>query len=351
MIRLAAAPANLARNARALMLVGALACAGLLATFLVDPRTSARALLYAWLYWIGLAAGSMVLLLAHALTGGGWGQRARPALAPPSRALCFLAAPFIVVVLLARLIYPWAGPVSPVGIEVARLYLNPYAFAARGVAIVALWAALGIAIGRGRRLTPLWAGIGLALYLLSVTVAAIDWSASLVPQWSSSAYGMLIGVSQVTAALAFAALAAAAEPSGPAAGDISALLLAAILGLVYLGFMQLLVIWSSALPDKTIWYEVRERSDAVALITAAFLIGAALPFALLLQTRLRGDAGTSGLAGLLVLIGLALFWAWQVEPGAPAGAWWAYPLALAGIGASWLGLAFRRDDGQKGGAA
>jgi hypothetical protein len=323
------------------MLLGAGLCLVLLPVSVLEPRTTARAVLFAWLYWIGLAAGAMVLLMAHVLTGGDWGIRARPVLRNAARALFILAGPFIVILLTLRLVYPWTvNSGGPPFSDVTRLYLNPLGFTIRGIAILAVWGAFGLAAGASRSLSPLRAGIGLGLYLLTVTVAAVDWLASLVPQWSSSAYGMLIGASQVTTAIAFAALMTSGEEGGHAVGDIAGLLLAAILGMTYLGFMQFLVVWSSGLPDKTVWYELRQQPHAVALIAAAFLIGVVTPFLMLLRTDVRTDAVRTGVAGFLVLIGLALFWAWHIIPGGAAQALWIYPLAFFAIGAVWLGIAF-----------
>src|SRR5690606_37780579 len=113
------------------------------------------------------------------------------------------------------------------------------------------------------------------------------------------AYGAFIGATQVTAALAFATVLRSGKEIDPATRDISGILLAAILGVVYLGFMQYLVVWSSGLPEKTIWYEL--RLQAVVLIILAFCIGAVFPFFLLIQERVRMDAAMMGIVGTAVL--------------------------------------------------
>jgi len=331
----------LERNARLLMAIGAAALLALVLCAAIDTRTTARAVLFAWLYWIGIAAGAMVLLATHALTGGRWGELAKPSWQRASRALFLAAAPFIVIVFIRDLIYPWApGSSLPAGSEVARYYLNPAGFTVRGAIILGLWSAFGLAAARPVRLRPVAAGLILAIYMPTVTVGAVDWSASLLPQWSSSAYGALVGVSQVTAAIAFAVLLRSGEPSDPGTGDLAGLLLAGILGLAYLGFMQFLVVWSSGLPEKTAWYEIRQAPDWSALVIAAFLLGGLLPFFQLLRSKVRSDAEQSGFAALLVLIGLGFFWAWQVAPGGAMDALWIYPVAFIAVGSMWLGLAF-----------
>lgn len=329
------------RSANLLIVIGVIGIVAFAACALVDSRTAARALLFSWLYWLGIAIGAMVLLATHALTGGRWGEIARPVLQPAARALFVAALPFIIIVLSLQLIYPWAHEPGAVhDSDIARLYLNSAGFTVRGAVILALWSIFGIAVSRPVPLHPVWAGIIIAIYMPTVTIAAVDWSASLIPQWTSSAYGALVGVAQVTAALAFAAMLRSGEPSEPATRDLSQLILAGILGLAYLGFMQLLVIWSSGVPEKTAWYEIRQNADAVAVFMIAFIVGAVLPFFQLIRSKVRADAGQSGFAAFLVLLGLAFYWGWQVVPGGPVSAPWIYLLAFVAFGAVWLGIAF-----------
>jgi hypothetical protein len=46
----------------------------------------ARGWLVAFVFWSGIPAGSLVLLLIHRLTGGRWGERLAPALRPAAGA-------------------------------------------------------------------------------------------------------------------------------------------------------------------------------------------------------------------------------------------------------------------------
>ena len=332
---------TLERNAPLLLMVGFIAGLALAICAALDPATSARAVLFSWLYWIGIAAGAMVLLAAHALSGGVWGDAARPILQTASRALFVTAFPFIVVVLTSGDIYPWAtNAAGSSGNEVTRFYLEPAAFAFRGAAILVIWSTFGIVLARSTHLGSAWASAALVIYMPTITIAAVDWSASLLPYWSSRTYGVLVGAAQVTSALAFTALLRSDAPADGATGDIAGLVLAAVLGTAYLGFMQLLVIWSSGLPERTAWYELRLKSDGIGLIVGAFLIGAVIPFFVLIMAKVRSNAALTGSAGLLVLSGLALFWAWQIIPDNPWPALLIYPLAFLAIGAIWLGIAF-----------
>lgn len=325
--------AILKQKAHFLITLGGIAALALAICAFLDPSTTACAVLFAWLYWLGVAVGAMILLAAHALTGGSWGETLGPILKPAARSIFIAALPFALIVLSSRSIYPWSS-------EAAQSYFDPLAFTIRGLAVLAIWSGFGLAAARHERLGTISASIALALYFPTITIAATDWSASLLPHWSSSAYGVLIGASQVTAALAFGALLRAGEPTDTAAPDIAGLLLAGVLGTTYLGFMQFLVIWSSGMPDKTAWYELRLSPFAISFIALAFLAGAVFPFLQLIRSDVRAHPARTGAVGLAVLLGLAFFWAWQIPPANPTHALLIYPLAYLAEGALWLGTAF-----------
>jgi hypothetical protein len=104
-----------------------------------------------------------------------------------------------------------------------------------------------------------------------------------------------------------------------------------VLGVTYFGFMQFLVIWSGNLPDKVAWYVTRDGTWRI-VIAAAFLIGAAMPFLLLLPARARTNASALRVAGGAVFVGVALLDMWQIGPGIDAS-WWLLPVAAVAIAA------------------
>jgi hypothetical protein len=143
----------------------------------------------------------------------------------------------------------------------------------------------------------------------------VDWILSLDPHYSSSAFPAELAVQQIAAALAFAAIAAPmGEPR--VRGDVGALLLTAVLGAFYIGFMSFLIVWYGNLPPKAAWYLQRMHQGWAWLMLAALIFGFVLPLAALMIERLRRDRMALRAIGLSVLLGVLCHDAWLIGPGA-----------------------------------
>ena len=304
----------------------------------------------------GLSAGSLVLLLIHRLTGGQWGQDLRPPLLAAAGAVPvvgLLAAPLLVGL---EHVYPWAMEVrGGAGAAAAHWYLNPPAFTARSLTILALWLMLAWSVGAyAPRSKPLPAVGASALYLLlmvvSMTLVGFDWVMSLDPEWYSAVFGLLVGVTQTLAAMALAGLwlglhpprAHARAPSGAAvrlSPDAGNLLLALLLLWGYLALMQLVTIWSANLPDEIRWFVPRLQTGWRVLGLAWLVLLPVLALPMLLSGRIKRRPSGLALAAGLVLFGLALYALWLTLPTARSDG----PrvtlvdlTVLAGAGALWL---------------
>ena len=82
---------------------------------------------------------------------------------------------------------------------------------------------------------------------------------SLEAPFTSSSFGASVAISSLVGALALTALARADACGDPAVGDLGGLLLATILGITYIDFMAVLVIWYGDLPHEEIWFVARDR--------------------------------------------------------------------------------------------
>lgn len=316
----------------------------------------ARGWLLAWIAFGAAPAGSLVLLLVHRITGGAWGEALAPALRPAAALLPLVALGFLGVALAQPLLYPWAADPGRVRPDVAALYLNPALFALRGVVALAGWSVLAVLVLLGR-CSRLAAGLGLAFYGLTISLVPVDWILSLEPDFTSSAFGASIALHQILAALALAAVAAPRGLDAKTAPDLANLLLATLLGVLYMGLMAYVVAWYGDLPPKAAYY-LRRGGDAYAVLLGTGLVaGGLIPFGLLLFAGVRASPGALRLVGLLVLAGLALRFAWLVLPawetGAPAAAgaalgWLALLVALALAGLRPLGRGLRRIGGDLG---
>ncbi|ACB28151.1 hypothetical protein [Methylobacterium radiotolerans] len=290
----------------------------------------ARGWLVAWLVWSAVPVGSLVLMLIHGVTGGRWGEALAPALRPAAALVPLAGLAFLGVALGLPALYPWAAEAGRVKPDVARLYLDPALFDLRAALALAGWSALALLYIAGR-CGPLVAALGLSFYGLTISLVAVDWILSVEPHFTSSAFAAGIALHQILAALAWAAVASPPGLDEARAADLAGLILASLLGVLYLGLMSYIVAWYGDLPAKAAWYLKRGTGAWVAVLAAAVALGGILPFAALLFARLRRSAAALRVVGLLVLVGIALHLAWYVLPAYGADAGLAALFAVPGL--------------------
>lgn len=290
----------------------------------------ARGWLLAWIVWSMIPVGSLVWVMIHAVTGGRWGDALAPALRPATALVPLAALTFLGIAATLPALYPWAADPGRVKADVARLYLNPVGFDLRAGLALAGWSGLALLVLTGR-CTRLVAGLGLAFYGFSLSLVAVDWILSVYPAYVSSAFAADIALHQMLAALAWAALVGVPGRDGQRTGDLAQLILATLLGVLYMGLMAYVVAWYGDLPSKAAWYLKRGEGTWRAVLLAAFVAGGLVPFGMLLFSAVRRSAALLRAVGVLVLVGLALHLAWTLLPAYGDGAGAAAAAGLAGL--------------------
>jgi hypothetical protein len=313
--------------------------------------------------WVGVALGSMVLLMIHHLAGGGWGFVIRRLAESAARTLPYLAILFLPLVAGMGQLYPWSHEEEVLSNELLRHkspYLNVPFFLLRTAFYFAVWIALAALLSRwsreqdqGKRafVNRLQAasGLGLLLYGLTGTFAGVDWLMSLEPEWFSMVYGLLFIVGQIVGALAFAILALSWLASRPPLSlvvspghfhDLGNLLLAFVMLWAYLGFSQYLIIWSANLPEETPWILNRTKGGwqwvGLGLVVTHF----AVPFALLLQRSFKRRAEVLVWIAGAILVMRVVDLLWLIAPAfSPSFALNVLDLAAPiGVGGIWIFL-------------
>ncbi|MEA2173718.1 MAG: hypothetical protein QOD00_1310 [Blastocatellia bacterium] len=324
-----------------------------------------RAYLMGYLFWTGIALGSLAVLMLQHLTGGAWGMVIRRVLESSTRTLPLLLLLFVPIVLGMHSLYEWTHQdkvnADPILKEKSG-YLNVPFFVARVLIYFAIWLGLTYLLNKWsgeqdrtaeRRLSRqmrMISGPGLVLFVLTVTFASIDWAMSLDPHWFSTIWGLLFvaqwGLSSFAFVIALMALLSTRAPLNEVLvpshfHDLGKLLLAFVMVWAYFNFSQYLIIWSGNLPEETKWFISRTRGWWGAVAIAVIIFHFALPFLMLLSRDLKRNARLlAGVAGLVLLMRLVdLFWI--VAPKAdktqfePAGLW-LYFVAPIGLGGIWL---------------
>lgn len=224
-----------------------------------------EAWLFAFVLLAGFATGGLALLMIGHLLGSYWLDPVRDELEAAALTMPFLFVLFVPVAFGLDALYPWAREGAELEIpEVRAVYLEPAFFLARGAFYLVVWTALAYWITRGgpgqRTDRRVRSAIGLALLAPTATLAAIDWVMSRDPDWWSSLFGFAFAITQLLPALAGALLITIIRPNRPDDERLRSLeraLITLALLVLWLWFVQFLVIWMANLPDEVAWYLAR----------------------------------------------------------------------------------------------
>jgi hypothetical protein len=285
--------------------------------------------LFAWLVFVGLALGGMANLMLHNLTGGMWGLAVRPAFMACTRLVPLASLLGVPVLFAMRTLYPIAD----------SGWFAPGWFAARSLAYLVVWSALSL--GVARRVSQGLSALGLIVYTFTVSLAATDWIASLVPQWYSTAFGLVVGVGQMLGAMSLAvAYAGLRTPEVPRERfiDLGNLLLMYVLTWAYLAFMQFLIVWVGNLPREISWYVPRLQTGWFAIGVLIVVFHFFAPLLILLFRAAKRSALFLGYFALALLVMHAIGVYWLVAPSVRPDGFsiaWLDPLALAALGTLW----------------
>jgi hypothetical protein len=313
-----------------LLILTLTAALALIAIGVVWPHYAASGWLLAFVYVSAIPLGSLQLLLIYRLTGGNWGEVLRPFFELASACIPFLAILFVPVLIALPTLFPWvnhAGAIDELKPDVAAYYLNTPEFIGRTVVAFVVWTMLALVLPHvGGRAGTFLAALGLIFHALIMSLLAWDWILSTEPVFISTSFGASIAFIQILAALVFAAVMARIHDS-QAVRDLGALILVVILGLTYIDFMAVLVIWYGNIPAKISWFIERAFSPWKWLAISAFIFGSLLPIMALLLERVRASRTALRYVGVSLLIGLAFYDAFLLAP--VYGVWVIATMALA----------------------
>jgi hypothetical protein len=297
-----------ARRSRALIagLVG-LAICGL--GFVIDRDHFFRSWLIAYLLFLGIALGSLALMMIQHLSGGTWGVFRR-VFEASSRTIPFLGILFLPALLGIGTLFTWSHEEHVQADEILRhksLYLNVPFFIGRAVFYFAVWAGLAWILNRlsARQDTgdlsvntsiQRWSGAGLVLYALTVTFAGVDWIMSLNPHWYSTLFGFLMMGGQGLAALAFTIVISTflvkREPMAtllrpPHFHDLGKLMFAFVMLWAYFNFSQFLLTYAANLVEEIPYMITRISHGWQYLAIFLLLFHFVVPWLLLLSRQTK----------------------------------------------------------------
>jgi hypothetical protein len=345
------------------LVVGALGAAASAVGLILSPGQFYQSYLVAFADVLGVALGSLAILMLHHMSGGAWGLVIRRILEASSRTIPLVALFAVPLFFGLGKLYPWADPSRVAADEILRHragYMNPTGVAVRLAICLLLWALFARALSRLsarqdespapglERTMQLVAAPGLALYCLLVTVVSIDLLMSLDAHWYSAIYGVYVVGGQALSGLAFTLVVCLfLARKGPMQAvlqrrhvhDLGKLLLAFTMLWAYFALSQFLIIWSGNLPEEIGFFHDRLSGGwgAVSFVLALFHF--AVPFVFLLSRNFKRDLGKLVfIAGLLLVMRwVDLYWLVSpaFHPGKLSPHWLdlTTPIALFGL---WL---------------
>jgi hypothetical protein len=342
------------------LIAGLIGVALCLLAAVISPGHALRSYLVAFIYWLGIALGCLVLLMLQHMTGGIWGLVLRRIFEAGARTLGLLTLlflPLLLALIKPSVLYAWVGTSEPELLE-KSWYLNVPFFIGRAAAYFIIWIAIAfflyswsVAQDQGDsndRRFRLLSAPGLVLYGGTITFASVDWVMSLEPAWYSTIYPVLFAVGQILEAMAFSVVVLVVIGSQPAfekllrptqRRDLGNLLLAFVMMWAYISFSQFLLIWSENLPEEIPWYLKRTRGGWLWLAILLVVFQFSLPFLLLLSREIKQDPRRLAAVALLVLVMRYLDVFWWIEPAFDDGMYF-YVLvdlaALVGLGGIWI---------------
>ena len=336
------------------------------------PEEFYRAYLLGFMGWLGVALGSMAILMIRHLTGGGWGMVIRRILGAAMRTLPLLALLFIPIILGMHRLYIWAQPLDNIADKhlrehlqnITKTYLTTNGFIIRAVFYFAIWNLLSFLLTKWSKQTDrpgapdntqrfkAVSGPGLILYGFTISFAAIDWVMSLDPSWVSTIFGLIILIGEVLSAMCFAVVVERilfnyrpmSEILKPDfVHDHGKWMLTFIMVWAYFNFSQWLIIWAGNLPAEITFYLKRLSGGWGLIGLTLVLFHFAIPFGILLSRRFKRDIRRlAWLAAWLMLMRyLDLFWIIEANFSNTLRFTVADVIVPVAIGGIWLAYFFR----------
>ena len=329
------------------LLIGGVATLVALYIAFTNPTEFFRGYLVSYMDWLGVALGSMAIVMVRHMTGGGWGTVIRRILGASMRTMPLMILLFIPHAIFGvSRIYPWAMPMDSIAnpairehLEkhsfVLRDYLNYRGFIIRAIIYFAVWFLLQYLLSKfsfEHNKPPLAdtsnrfkmvSAPGIILYALTISFATIDWVMSLDPSWISTIYGLIFLAGQLISALALAIvierilfnyqpMKTLLKPSY--VHDHGNLMLAFIMVWAYFSFSQWLIIWAGNLPDEITWFFRRLHGGwgfvGLFLVIFHFFV----PFFFLLFRYIKRDVTRLVWIASWMLVAHYIDLFWHIEP-------------------------------------
>ncbi len=317
-----------------------------------SPQEAWNGYLVSYLYFLILSLSGVFLVALEYVTGATWSVAFRRLAEALTRYLPIAFLATIVFVFGFRHLYPWAQPGYHFARAAKQAWYNPGLVSARALIYVGLWMLFGwLFVRRSLRMDEAWrrgestarwlprrhpGGFGklpsaagrlsagfIVLFAATFTLASFDWVMSLDPRWNTTMFGVYLFAGLFEAGWALVLLMAVLmRRRGMLGGllrdhqyvDLSRMLHAFSIFMVYIGFEQYLLIWYANYPSETIFYHQRITNGWGWVFLFLMFAKWVFPFTVLLNQKVRKNERVLLAMAWLVLIGEWVDLYWLVMP-------------------------------------
>ena len=310
----------------------------LLAAFIFEPHRAFFDYLWIFMFLISIAVGSLGLVALEYMVGATWST--------PFRRVMEITAsiiPFLVILVIPLFIglgdlFHWTHEemVQTDRVLTAKSpYLNIGFFSLRTAFVLLLWVAFYWFITRNSEkqdetgdpaFTVKNIKLSMAfgpLFLITLTIAAIDWMMSLEPHWFSTMFGVYYFAGTLIAAFSVNAFILINLKEGgyllPQIKDrhfysFATLMFAFNVFWAYIGFSQYMLIWYSDMPEETFWMLERWQGGwkyfSIGLVILHFVI----PFLILVGRQAKTNLKLLKIMTVWMLVMHAYDLYWLIMP-------------------------------------
>ncbi len=281
-----------------------------------DPRRAIHGYLVAFVYWLGIALGALLLLGSFHASSAKWPVVLRRFLEQLPVSIPLFVLLFLPLLAGMRHLFGWVDVGALEGelrrsAEHKHPYLNVPFFLVRAAIYFVVWIGVahllrawsvrqdeqgGLALTRWQR--RLGAG-SLPFLALTMTFAAFDWMMSLDLRFYSTIFGVYWFAGSFLGAFCLVAVGAALTRDDPTQfgahmnlehfHSVGKFILSFVAFWGYIAFSQFMLIWIANVPEEVPWYVVRIRGGWLWVFAFLAIFHFLVPFFLLLSRPLKRD--------------------------------------------------------------
>ncbi len=307
--------------------------------FISNPDKTWANLLLNNFYFLSLALGAMFFVALQYVTESGWATMFKRL--PEAMSFYIIIAGAIAILLFFGMpsLYEWAEPgVTDHDTLIAHKspYLNVPFFMIRLVVVFAIWLLLMVMMRRYSLKEDIEGSIALFnktkrismafifLFVITFSIAAIDWIMTIDAHWYSTIFGLRAIISALYYAIAVMILLAFflrgkfgifQEMNVAHRHDFSRYIFRLSIAWGYLWFVQYLIIWYANIPEATTYFVTRVNPPWSPLFYLEFILNWTIPFLVTMSDDFGRKKVVLISMSILLLIGFYIMLYLQIMPG------------------------------------